>query len=390
MRIITKKSLIILFAALVIFAGCFETFIDDDEGAKPFDPSPVTALTENVWTDGYLGTADKEQWFKFTASANLHFVHISLGTLRTKLDVQLYDNEGKTIGNSVEISDSSFSEKNVSYSSFTAGQEYYVKVKRVSFYSSDSGTYKIGFNTSAAPPVAIKLPSNAIQLNANTFADGDIPASDGEQWFKFTANAATQYIHVIFDTLKDLHIQLYEVNNGISVIPFGADTELYNPTKSATRTLTVDKEYYIKVYPHNSYNNKGTYKITFSNLFISPVIEIKPLSEGAWADGNITTDGEVQWYKFTATDTSQYIHASFGTMNDWSGLRIQLYDSDGKTVGGEGKLREDPLNTDKKYINRTLNVNQVYYMKVYLYTYLGSDLGTYKIAFNKSTTPPAL
>jgi hypothetical protein len=385
-----KKSLIILFAALVIFAGCFETFIDDEEGAKPFDPSPVTALTENVWTDGYLGTADKEQWFKFTASANLHFVHISLGTLRTKLDVQLYDNEGKTIGNSVEISDSSSSEKNVSYSSFTDGQEYYVKVKRVSFYSSDSGTYKIGFNTSVTPPVAIKLPSNAIQLTAKILTDGDIPTSDGEQWFKFTANAATQYIHVVFDTLKDLHIQLYKVNNGISVIQFGADTELYYTTKSATRTLTVNEEYYIKVYPHNSYNNKGTFKIAFSELFLSPAFEINQLTEGAWADGNITTDGEVQWYKFTATNTSQYIHASFGTMDDWSGLRIQLYDIDGKTVGGEGKLREDPFYTDKKYTDRTLSANQVYFMKVYLYTYLSSSLGTYKIAFNTSTTPPTL
>jgi len=381
-----KKSLIILFAALVIFAGCFVPIPDEEE--EPFDPQ-AAALTENVWTDGYLGTADKEQWFKFTASANRHFVHISLGGLRTELDVQLYDSEGKTIGNSVKISDSSFSEKNVSYSSFIAGQEYYVKVKRWSFYSSDSGTYKIGFNTSDTPPVAIKLPSNAIQLNANTFADGNIPASDGEQWFKFTANAATQYIHVIFDTLTDLHIQLYEVSNGISVIPFGADTELFYTTKSATRTLTVDKEYYIKVYPHNSYNNKGAYKIAFSNLFISPVIEIKPLSEGAWTDGNITTDGEVQWYKFTATDASQYIHASFGTMSAWSGLRIQLYDIDGKTVEGEGKLREDPFDTDKKYINRTLEVDKVYFIKVYLYTYLSSDLGTYKIAFNKSSTPPA-
>jgi hypothetical protein len=383
-----KKSLIILFAALVIFAGCFIP-LPEEKPPEPFDP-PAAALTENVLTDGYFGTADNDQWFKFTASANLHFVHISLGTLSAKLDVQLYDSEGKKIGNSVEISDSSFSAKNVSYSTFTAGKEYYVKVeKRWSNNSSDSGTYKIALNTSATPPVTIKLPSNAIQLTAKILTDGDIPVSNGDQWFKFTANAAVQYIHVIFDTLKDLHIQLYEVKDGIYGNPFGSDTELYYTTKSATRTLNVNEEYYIKVYPHNSYNNKGTYKIAFSELFLSPAFEIKPLTEGAWTDGNITTDGEVHWYKFTSTDTSQYIHAGFGTMDAWSGLRIQLYDIDGKTVGGEGKLREDPFNTDKKYTDRTLSANQVYFMKVYLYTYLSSSLGTYKIAFNKSTTPPA-
>jgi len=384
-----KKSLIILFAVLVIFAGCFNPFPENkpDEEA-PFAP-PAVILTENIRTDGYLGTADRDQYFKFTASANLHFIHIILGALSSKLNVQLYDSQGKTIGNRVEITDSSFSAKYVSYSSFTAGKEYYVKVERGNLNSSEACKYIIALNASAAPPVAIKLPSNPIQLNANTFADGNIPASDGDQWFKFTANAATQYIHVIFDTLRDLHIQLYEVSNDISCIPFGTDTELFYNTKSATRTLTIGNEYYIKVYPHNSYNNTGTYKIAFSDLFLSPALEIKPLTEGTWADGNITTDGEVHWYKFTATDTSQYIHASFGTMDAWSGLRIQLYDSAGKTVGGEGKLREDPFNTDKKYTDRTLNANQVYFMKVYLYTYLSSDLGTYKITFNKSTTPPA-
>jgi hypothetical protein len=386
-----KKSLIILFAALVIFAGCFNPFPDNDIGKEhnnkepPFDPQ-AAALTENVRTDGYLGTADKEQWFKFTASANLHFIHIILGALSSKLNVQLYDSEGKTIGNRVEISDFSSSAKYVSYSSFTAGKEYYVKVERGNLYSGEACKYIIALNTSAAPPLAIKLPSNAIQLNANTFADGNIPASDGEQWFKFTSNAAMQYIHVIFDTLKDLHVQLYKVNNGISVIPFGTDTELFYTTKSAALTLNVNEEYYIRVYPHNSYDNKGAYKIAFSELFISPAFEIKQLTEGAWADGNITTNGEVQWFKFTATDTSQYIHASFGTMSYFTGLKIQLYDNNGAKVGDEGRLYVFELSPEAKYAKRTLNKDQVYFINVYT----DSNLGTYKIAFNKSTTPPTL
>jgi hypothetical protein len=382
-----RKSLIILFAALVIFAGCFIP-IPIPEEEKPFDP-PAAALTENVWNDdGRFGALDEYQWFKFTASESSHTIHVifSTGSL-DKLSFQLHDSDGKKIGNRVVISKSDYN-KYLTYSSFTAGQEYYIKIERGGYNSTDSGTYKIAFSKSETTPVTIKLPSNAIQLTVKTFADGNIPDGVGEQWFKFTTTAAAQYIHVNFGTLTDLDIQLYKVNDSIYVIPLGADTELTYTTKYTSRTLNVNEEYYIKVTPHNSFFHKGTYKIAFSELFISPDFEIKPLTEDTWADGEITKDGEVHWYKFTATAITQYIHASFGTMNDWSGLRIQLYDFDGKTIGSEGKLREDPFNTDKKYADRTLNANQVYFIKVYLYTYLSLDLGTYQIAFNKDTTPP--
>jgi hypothetical protein len=382
--ILMKKSLIILFTALVIFAGCFIP-IPPEEEEKPFEPKAAT-LTENVWNDSLFGEFDEEQWFKFTASASSHTIHVIFNTgSLDKLSVQLYDSDGKKIGNEVEIKKYD-SKKNLTYSSFTAEQEYYIKIKRGVYYSTDSGTYKIAFNKSTTPPVALKLPSNAIQLNANTFTDGNIPDGVEEQWFKFTATAATQYIHVNFGTLTDLDIQLYKVNDGIYVIPSGADTELFYTTKYTSRTINVNEEYYIKVSPHNSFYHKGTYKIAFSELFISPDFIIKPLTEDTWADGDITKDSDVNWYKFTATDTSQYIHASFGTMNDFFGLKIQLYDSNGAKVGDEGKLNVFNLTPESEYANRTLNKDQVYYINVST----NSNLGTYKIAFNKSTTPPTL
>jgi len=376
-----KKILIVFLAALVLFSGCLLVPLDEKE-ERQFAP-PSTTITEGIWTDGFIAALDKEQWFKFTPSAALSYMHFNFGTLKD-LYIQLYDNNGNTIGNRSEI----WGIKSASYSSFNIGQEYYIKI--TPDFSSDNGTYKIAFNTSSAAPVVIKLPLNAIQLNVDTFADGEITASNEEQWFKFTATADKQYIHAAFGTLNDIHIQLYKVYDDIYGLPLGEETELttaiYTP-KYTGRTLNAGEEYYIKVMPHYYYyHNKGTYKIAFSPLFISPVFDIKTLTADKWTEGDFTKQDEVQWYKFTATAAEQYIHASFDTMFDWSGLRIQLYDIDGKTVGEEGSLREDPFDPNGKYTSRTLEAGKVYFIKVYLYTYL--HLGTYKIAFNISKTLP--
>jgi hypothetical protein len=123
-------------------------------------------------------------------------------------------------------------------------------------------------------------------------------------------------------------------------------------------------------------------------LFISPDFDIKTLTANIWTENDFTKRDEVHWYKFTATAAEQYIHASFGTMDDWSGIRIQLYDADGNAVGGEGQLREDAFDPNGKYTSRTLEAGKVYYIKVYLYTYLPLDLGTYKITINTTAALP--
>jgi len=103
-----------------------------------------------------------------------------------------------------------------------------------------------------------------ITLTANTWRDGNIPSSSGEQWFKFTATAATQYIHVSFGTLADLYVQVYDS----SYNTVGSQTNLYSSTKSISRTLTSGQVYFIKVWPYGS--NSGTYKIAFNTSSTAP------------------------------------------------------------------------------------------------------------------------
>jgi hypothetical protein len=376
-----KKTLIVLFAALVIFAGCYPY---PEEEEEPFAPS-ATTLDENVWADGYLGTADEEQWFKFTASGNLHFAHISLGTIN-RLRVQFYNSEGKTIGSGKDIEDFSSSIKYISYSSFNTGEEYYIKISPY-YYSNDSGTYKIAFNTSATPPVTIKLPSNVTELTVDIPANGNIPSSDGEEWFKFRATAETHYIHVIFGELTDMEVQLYKVKDDIFGDPLGGAIRLSNNgNKYAKPTLTVGDEYYIKITPYNSYR-QGTYQIAFNTLFISPTFDITPLTADTWFNDNFPINSKEHWFIFNATSTSTYyIHADFGADGgsfSFQGLDILLYDNSGNMVDSSANLSDS-----RKYTSRSLTSGQDYYLWVKpKYTTYG---GAYKIGFTTSTTPPTL
>jgi len=100
------------------------------------------------------------------------------------------------------------------------------------------------------------------------------------------------------------------------------------------------------------------------------------LTVNTWANGNITSSGSQQFFKFTATASTQYIHVSFNTLTS---LSVQVYNSNGTTVGSQTNL-----NSSTRYTSRTVTTGQEYYMLIRS----SSRTGTYRIAFNTSTTPP--
>ncbi|MDR2575617.1 MAG: InlB B-repeat-containing protein, partial [Treponema sp.] len=323
--------------------------------------STVTPLTENVWADGNIPTAGGEQLFKFTATASLQYIHVSTGTLND-LYVQVYDSDGNSVGSEANLTGLNYISR-----SLTTRQEYYIKV----WPNSGGGTYRIAFNASKTPPIT--LPSGAIQLTENFWTDGNITASGGEQWFKFTATASTQYIHADFGSLTNMYVQVYD-SSGIVV---GSQTNLTGSTKFASRSVTSGQEYYIRITPYSS-SGSGTYRIAFNTVFHQPGTTITLLTVNTWADGNIPTSGGEEWFKFIATASEQYIHVKFGTLTN---LYVQVYDSGGVTVGSQTRL------SGSTYASRSVTSGQEYYIKITPYSSSGS--GTYRIAFNaSSTTPP--
>jgi len=320
--------------------------------------SNITLVSANTWVNGNI-TNSGSQWFYFTASANNQYIHFAPGTL-SDVYVQLYDTTGTAVGNRTRLySDGAL------YTSIllTSGNVYYIKVRPTYIGSnSNSGAYRIGFTELFVPP------TNIISLNVDTWGGGNITASIYYvQWFRFTATADNQYIHFAPGTLSDVHVQLYN-SNGETV---GSQTSLGNSwyfTTYTTRTLTSGNVYYIKVTPVST-NSTGTYRIGFTELFIPPPAII-PLNPDTWAYGNITASNDnVQWFKFTATANNQYIHFAPGTL---SYVNVQLYNSNGETVGSQTSLGNSTL-----FTTRTLTSGNLYYIKV-----SSSSIGAYKIGFN--------
>jgi len=269
----------------------------------------------------------------------------------------VYDSSGATVGSRTNL----YSNTKYISRSVTIGQEYYIRVQPYS--SSDKGTYQIGFTKSMLTPTAI---SNAIQLTANTWADGNLPTSNDVQWFNFTATASTQYIHVSFGTLTALYVQVYD-SSGATV---GSETILSSSTKYTSLSVTNGQEYYIRVRSYSS-SYKGTYQIGFTTSTTAPPIN---LTENIWADGNLPTSSDEQWFKFTATASTQYIHVSFGTLKE---LYVQVYDSSGATVGSLTNLSS----SGKIYTYAVVTNGQEYYIRVHPYS--SSYKGTYQIGFTK-------
>jgi hypothetical protein len=325
----------------------------------------LTTLTENVWADGNLPTSSDVQWFKFTATADTQFIHVSLGTLND-LYVQVYNSSGSTVGSETRLY-SNISNKYVSLS-VTVGQVYYIRVRP--YDSSKSGTYKIGFNTLPLSPGTTTTP-----LTENVWADGNLPASSDEQWFKFTATASTQYIHVSLGTLTNLYVQVYDSSG--STVGSGTNLNSSSSNKYISQSVTVGQEYYIRIRPNSS--NSGTYKIGFNTSSLQ-TFNLITLTENVFADGNLPTSSDEQWFKFTATASTQYIHVSLGTLTN---LYVQVYDSSVTAVGSETNLS---IGNSIKYTSTT--VGQEYYIRIRPYD--SSKRGTYQIAFTTTFYPPVV
>ena len=312
----------------------------------------VTALTEDIWTNGILTETNNEQWFKFTATTNTQYIHFEPGSLNV-VYVQVYDLNGNTVENTEELHSSNPRIPIL----VTIGQHYVVKVWS---YTSYTGTFKMAFNSLSIPPATV--------LAENTWMDSNIITTNLEQWFKFTAISNTQYIHFSPGTLNDIYVEIFN-SSGISI----RIAYLNSSTASISQTLTIGEEYFVRITPSIS-GYTGTYRIAFNNSnTVTPVASVTELVEKTWTDGNIIVASAGQMFKFIATASEQFIHFSPGTL---ASVNVQLYDSNGSGVGYQTRLYGSGSNLRT---SRDLTIGQEYYVRILPYT--SNSTGTYQIAF---------
>jgi len=379
---LTANSVYYIKVSTSIISGTYKIAFNTTSSSPTIVTLPTTGVTEltvgGKWTDGNIPAAGGEQWFKFTSSAasgSATTVTNYIQFLSASMDnvyVQMYTTEGRTQGSRSNFTYLSYA----SQTGLTANTVYYIKVTPYS--STASGTYRIGVNTSSSTVPSITIPTTGVTpLTNNTWTDGNITSTVYEQWFSFTASAATTYIHFLPDALTSVSVQLYNDSGA----PVGSSGSLNRGTASVYRSTSTSGTYYILLQPSSSYN--GAYKIAYGDSSTQPSITvpsgtIPELTADTWADGNITTAGGEQWFKFTASATNQYIHFLPGALID---VYVRLFIADGTNVGDTTNLYASTIST-----TRTLNIGTVYFIKVTPYSTTSS--GAYKIGFNTTTTTP--
>jgi hypothetical protein len=330
--------------------------------------SSIVSLTVNTWADGEINSANRDQWYSFSANATSQYVHILKGTLYAFV-LQVYGSNGGTVGESYQ----SFPSGTVGYVALAPleyelenNETYYIRV----IYIYYTGTFKIAFNGSTNLP-----PTPAVTLVADTWADGT--TIDGGKWYTLTANANTQYIHFNFTAATGANVNLFDSNR--NMLGTHNTAPIYLPYFS--RELSSGSVYYLYV---TSGTYDGAFQIAFNTTETPPAItlpsdNVTELTANAWTSGSIAYNGK-QWFKFTANESPQYVHISGIS----TGLTLRLYDSSGNGIGNPLSIMN---NTSNPFLVQTVTSGQVYYVKVEGRGYTENN---YRISFNGSRTPPAL
>jgi len=106
------------------------------------------------------------------------------------------------------------------------------------------------------------------------------------------------------------------------------------------------------------------------------------LTLNQWTNGSISIGGE-QWFTFTATASTQYIHIFFGTLSNFN---FKIFDINGNTNSYETSNGSESSYGEISYFNVSVTSGNKYYIRIRSF---GERSGTYKIAFNTSYNSPS-
>jgi len=271
---------------------------------NPNTPVNPVQLTANTWKDGDITKSGDVHWYSISVTDGTKYYlwwndkDDGDGSKTLDIDVYAYDSGNKPI--SLGSNDSAWHDP-VSFTASSSGTVY-ARVRAVND-EYPTGTYSIVYSTGSTRPA---VPIVAIRMTEDTWANGKIITPSGEQWFKFTATAATQYIHVNFGTLYELYVQVYNT----SVNPVGNEKKLYgNATFTPQSSLTVGQEYYIKAWQYSD----GTYQLAFNTSRTAPLpwkgAEVTPLTNNTWRKNDSITEDTPNseiWYSLEVTGGTTY------------------------------------------------------------------------------------
>jgi len=348
-----------------------------------------------------------QKWYKFTSVLKedpyntgdfypqfIHFIPDTIGLL-DYVTARLYDADGKAVSNWETITSWEFAGFKVANN-----KEYYLRLSAGLFFK---GPFKLIVSKNVYSTQYRSYVSQETWLHS----EETINTMGEEIWLEREwGNPAGDDVKVF------IHYKPGTLTGGVFIDMFDAKGKAVGDVSSIFSTTTGksfiaktlprnDRPYYIRVRGNTSstegedgegaagYTGKfniavSTGFITTNNVTSNDDIKATPTPltvASTWTNGNITTAGDEQWYKFTATAATHYIHydktsalgAAYVSILDGTGT----YVANSKFLGGS---YGDPN------FSQAVTSGNTYYIKV---TAFSSDkTGAYKIAVSTTATTP--
>jgi hypothetical protein len=347
----------------------------------------TSRLTENTLAEGSIET-NGEQWFRFIATAATQWVHIRFVDSATldSLSAEVYaSNGGNQVGERMFVLRWDEQDWNPSFSrALTIGQEYMIRILPS---NGVAGAYRIMFNAS---PVYLPPVGATITLE-NTWVDGSV-VRDGEQWFRFIATAATQWVHIrpISGSLTSLSVAaVYATSNGGSQVGEKVSLSSSSSTVSFSRALTIGQEYMIQL--RGSWG-LANYSIVL-NAFSTPP-EVLPSNLGTMAEDTWFGTFDIRqvplWLCFTATAETQYLHFSIDRTYFTPVMDVRLHNSNGDIIRETHVFGSSAELLSVTQSLPSLAIGQVYFIRVARSSMININAAGpfFRIMLSKSDTPP--
>ena len=297
----------------------------DDHGNSEKDPTDIRVGTD---VRGTLDYDDDIDYFRFQAEQGESYqIDVALGTLDDSI-VYLYDADGSLLDSNDDDGGTSASRL---YWKAPSNGVYYVAV--TGFYG--VGTYTLTVSLSDLVDDHANSEERATEIRVGEEVRGAVGSRDDIDYFHFKALRGQIYrIYVARGTLDDSAVYLHDTDGsflGGSVDRGGpfADGLYWEAPSNGERYVNVTGVFGIGSYtltvsiadPIDDHGNSGGRATEIAGLVDE---------EGADVRGAVDYDGDIDYFRFNATDGYSYqIDVALRTLDD---SIVDLYDADGSLL----------------------------------------------------------